>query len=190
MTDEVSGQQVSRNKTFYVLKPLDPEQAQVTTGDDYASLSESQLDQIFQVVSLVMDKKEKRLFKYSDTDGKRNVLAAFWERNDPDLETAINEFKTEFYQRVQLANREYSTETVEGWKTDRGRVLIQYGHPNNIERAPSALGQKPWESWEYYEIEGGVEFFFVDRTGYGIYQLVHSSARDEVQNYDWRRYLE
>ena len=190
VTDEDGDRQVSRKKTFYVLKQSNPEQVQTTTGNDYAALDESQLDEIFQVVSLIMDKKEQRLFKHSDIDGKRNVLAAFWDRNDPDPETALNEFKTQFYQRVQLANREYSSETNEGWKTDRGRVLIQYGQPNNIERAPSALGQKPWESWEYYEIEGGIQFFFVDRTGYGIYQLVHSSARDEVQNYDWRRYLD
>ncbi|MEA3285783.1 MAG: GWxTD domain-containing protein [Candidatus Marinimicrobia bacterium] len=190
VTDQVSGQHVSTKKTFYVLKPSNSEQAQATAGSDYSTLSESQLDDIFKVASLVMAKKEQRLFKYSDIEGKRNVLTAFWDRNDPDPETAINEFKTQFYQRVQLANREYSTETKEGWKADRGRVLIQYGHPNNIERAPSALGQKPWESWEYYEIEGGIQFFFVDRTGYGIYQLVHSSARDEVQNYDWQRYLD
>lgn len=190
LTDETNGQTTSSRKTFYVLKPKGTVKEQTVTDNDYAELNESQIDELFQVIAIVMDKKARRLYKKSDAEGKRNVLTAFWDRNDPDLETPTNEYKISFYQRVQMANRQFSTETGEGWKTDQGRVLIHYGSPNNIERTPSAMGQKPWESWEYYEIEGGVQFIFVDRAGYGTYQLVHSTARDEVQDYGWERLLD
>ncbi len=188
-TDLSTDKNVNQLRTFYVLKPQKKSREPSATENDYANVNETQIDEIFAVVSIIMEKNDERLYKRSDIDGKRNVLTAFWDRNDPDPDTKVNEFKNEFYSRVQLANREYSLETEAGWKTDRGRVLIKYGKPNNIDRYPSSLGQKPWETWHYYEIEGGVQFIFVDRTGYGSFQLVHSDARDEVQDYNWERYL-
>lgn len=191
MTDDSNAKTVSTLKTFYVLRPksIKANESSVTQTD-YSSLTEQQVDDIFKVVSIIMNKKERRLFKKSDLSGKQNVLTAFWDRNDPTPDTEENEYKTSFYERVQLANREYGSETDAGWETDRGRVLIHYGRPSNVETHPSSLDSKPWESWQYYGIEGGVQFIFVDRSGYGKYQLVHSTARDEVQDYEWQRYLD
>ncbi len=189
LTDEASQKSVSRKKTFYVLRPKLAEQAKTVAEDEYTSLNEAQLDDLFKVVKIIMGKREQQLFKQSDLGGKQRILTAFWSRNDPDPETEINEYKEEFYSLVQFANREFGSERDEGWKTDQGRVLIQYGRPNNIERNPYSLEQKPWEVWEYYEVEGGAQFFFVDRTGFGSFQLVHSTARSEVQDYNWERYL-
>ena len=189
ITDDVTKQTSSQNRTFYVLKETISNQNVTEKQDDYAGLSGLQLDDIYKVASIIMDKKEKRLFEKSDDVGKRKVLSTFWERRDPDPSTPINEFKIEFYQRVQMANRDFGSESDSGWKTDRGRVLIKYGPPNNIEKQQSSVDQKPWVAWEYYDIEGGVSFIFIDRTGYGSYQLVHSDARDEVQDYEWEKYL-
>lgn len=188
--DEVTGQTATQKRTFYILRPTSRAKDEAEMGGEYDELSASQIDDIYRVVKLVMNKNEKKLYRRSDDVGKRNVLTAFWKRNDPDPETAGNEFKQEFYQRVQMANREFGSETEEGWGTDRGRVLIKYGKPSNIERQQSSLARKPYVTWEYYDIEGGVHFVFVDRTGYGSYQLVHSDARNEVQDYDWKRFLE
>ena len=189
ITDEVTQRKAGQKRTFYILREAASKQDEAEPQDAYAGLSGTQLDDIYQVVSIIMDKREKRLYEESDEVGKRNVLTTFWERRDPDPETTINEFKVEFYQRVQAANRDFGSESDSGWKTDRGRVLIKYGPPNNIEKMQSALDQKPWITWQYYDIEGGVDFIFVDRTGYGSFQLVHSDASDEVQDADWERFL-
>ncbi|MBT3252917.1 MAG: GWxTD domain-containing protein [Candidatus Marinimicrobia bacterium] len=190
ISDGVTQKTATQKRTFYILRETASKQEETGPKDDYAGLSASQVDDIYKVVSVIMDKKEKRLFEKSDDVGKRRVLTAFWDRRDPDIETPVNEFKVEFYQRVQVANRDFGIESDNGWSTDRGRVLIKYGPPSNIERQQSSLDQKPWVTWEYYDIEGGVHFIFVDRTGYGSFQLVHSNARDEVQDSDWERYLE
>jgi GWxTD domain-containing protein len=189
ISDDVTGQTTSQKRTFYILREAKNNQDRSEANDDYAGLSGLQLDDIYQVVSLIMDKKEKRLYENSDDEGKRAVLSTFWERRDPDPSTPINEFKIEFYKRVQMANRDFGSESDSGWKTDRGRILIKYGPPSNIENQQSSLDQKPWVTWQYYEIEGGVYFVFVDRSGYGSFQLVHSDARDEVQDPDWQRFL-
>jgi len=190
ISDDSNGKSITQKRTFYILRPAASNNTDDSTKSEYAGLDEAQLDDIFKVVNLIMDKNEKRLFTRSDVDGKRNILTAFWDRKDPNPETVMNEFKQEFYQRVQAANSEYGSETDPGWSSDRGRILIKYGKPNNIERQNSSIGQRPWESWQYYEMEGGVTFIFVDRTGYGSYQLVHSDARDEVRDPDWERFLD
>ena len=189
ISDGVTKQSITKKRTFYILRSTANKQQQAEEKDDYAGLSRGQLDDIYNVVSIVMDKKEKRLYENSDDVGKRAVLTTFWERRDPDPDTQINEFKVEFYQRVQVANRDFGSESDAGWKTDRGRILIKYGRPSNIENQQSSLDEKPWITWQYYELEGGAYFIFVDRTGYGSFQLVHSDARDEVQDSDWQRYL-
>lgn len=190
VTDEATQKTSSQKRNFYILRKVGANSEQTIVKDDYAGLSASQVEDIYKVVSIVMDKGEKRMYNRSDDVGRRNILTAFWERNDPNPDTRVNEYKQEFYNRVQLANRDFGSETETGWSTDRGRILIKYGKPDNVERQESSLSQKPWISWQYYEIEGGVEFIFVDRTGYGSYHLVHSDARDEVQDPDWKRFID
>lgn len=187
--DETSGDSVSHKKTFYMVKPRDTADGQQTTSGEYDDLPESELDKIFELVDVIMTEDEKRLFKKSTADGKRKILTAFWARKDPDASTAINEFKQEFYRRVQIANAQFGQENEKGWKTDRGRVLIQYGNPSNVEKHHLTIGQRPWEGWYYYDLEGGVEFIFVDRSGYGRFDLVHSTARNEILDESWERFL-
>jgi len=189
ITDDVTQKTATQKRTFYILRETSSKENASEIKDEYAGLSASQVDDIYKVASVLMDKKEKRLYSKSDNEGKRNVLSSFWDRRDPTPETPVNEFKQQFYQRVQMANRDFGFGSGDGWNTDRGRVLIKYGPPNNIEKQQSSINQKPWVTWQYYEIEGGVQFIFVDRTGYGSFQLVHSDARDEVQDADWNRHL-
>ncbi len=189
VTDEVSKISTNQKRTFYILRNTGKQQNASQSGDEYADLTPAQIDDIYKVVSIIMDKNEKRLYKKSDDMGKRSVLSSFWDRRDPDPETPDNEFKREFYKRVQIANRDFGSDSEEGWSTDRGRILIKYGPPSSIDRQQSSMGERPWIVWEYYEIEGGVQFIFVDKIGFGAFQLVHSDARSEIQDPDWKRFL-
>ncbi|MCF7824768.1 MAG: GWxTD domain-containing protein [Candidatus Marinimicrobia bacterium] len=189
-SDMSNNAQVNQKKTFYVVRPKEIVEEEPTfDSDSYMSMNESQLDEDYQLVSLIMTKKEQKMYKRSKLEAKRRILTSVWMRHDPDPDTPANEFKIEFYKRIQLANREYNSEATEGWKTDRGRVLIQYGQPSTVSRNTTGMGEKPWESWHYFDIQGGIIFVFVDRNGYGDFQLVHSTARDEIQDDSWRRLL-
>ena len=74
----------------------------------------------------------------------------------------------EYYARIRIANERYSHYT-EGWKTDMGMVFIIYGEPSSIERVPFGDYTKPYEVWDYYNINK--RFVFVDNTGFGDYRL-------------------
>jgi GWxTD domain-containing protein len=92
----------------------------------------------------------------------------FWAKRDPDPKTSRNELMEEYYARVAYANKNF-TQYMEGWKTDRGMVLIRFGSPQNVDSHPFDSESKPYEIWYYYDQNR--EFIFVDETGFGDYRL-------------------
>ncbi|MGA3287348.1 MAG: GWxTD domain-containing protein [Bacteroidota bacterium] len=92
----------------------------------------------------------------------------FWAKRNPDSKTSRNELMEEYYARVAYANKNF-TQYMEGWKTDRGMVLIRFGSPQNVDRHPFDSESKPYEIWYYYDQNR--EFIFVDETGFGDYRL-------------------
>jgi GWxTD domain-containing protein len=138
------------------------------------------------VVYIVTD-VERKAFRELATDEERDYfMKQFWDRRDPTPGTMENEMKAEHYRRIGYANEHFST-TVPGWKTDRGRVYIQYGPPDEIETHPSG-GQYvrpaaegggetrtyPFEQWRYKFIDGvgrDVIIEFVDPCLCGEYHM-------------------
>ncbi|MFA6981320.1 MAG: GWxTD domain-containing protein [Ignavibacteriaceae bacterium] len=92
----------------------------------------------------------------------------FWKAKDPNKSTPENEAFNEYYRRVEYANAHF-THYTEGWKSDMGMVYIILGAPNSVDRHPFEYDSKPYEVWEYYQINR--QFIFVDNTGFGDYRL-------------------
>ena len=98
---------------------------------------------------------------------------SLWRARDPDASTARNEFQDAVVARFQQATRRYSGRSP-GWQTDRGRVFIVYGVPEQVDafQSPNALDRT--ERWTY---DGGnTVFVFVDATGSGEYVLTRTNA--------------
>lgn len=94
-----------------------------------------------------------------------------------------------YLKRIELANEKFGGMR-SGWKTDRGRVYLLYGEPDDIERMPSTNVTQAYQIWHYEKIQGGVEFIFADLRGFNRYDLLHSTARGERRNNNWRNMLE
>ncbi|MDI6840586.1 MAG: GWxTD domain-containing protein [bacterium] len=103
----------------------------------------------------------------------------FWKKRDPSPETERNEFEDEYFKRVDYANENFSCAR-KGWKTDRGRVYIKLGPPDEVDSHPFEISQKPYEVWRYYLKK--LEFIFVDEHGFGDYILVYPKYWDEKIN--------
>ena len=99
----------------------------------------------------------------------------FWKTKDPNKSTPENEVFNEYYRRVNYANTNFSHYT-EGWKSDMGMVYIILGVPNSVDRHPFEYDSKPYEIWEYYQINR--QFVFVDYTGFGDYRLTSPFYND------------
>ncbi len=110
---------------------------------------------------------------------KLRRFKSFWKAKDPSPESEFNEMLTEYYRRIAYANANFK-HYFDGWKTDMGMIYIVLGPPNNVERHPFDLDSKPYEIWDYYDINK--RFVFVDQTGFGDFRLLNQ------QYGDWYRY--
>lgn len=107
--------------------------------------------------------------KAATPDEKQKRFLEFWSNRNLASKVLNNELMEEYYSRVEYANKNFATSYMEGWRTDRGMVFIQYGSPQNIERHPFDSDNKPYEIWYYYDQNR--EFIFIDETGFGDYRL-------------------
>ncbi len=100
---------------------------------------------------------------------KLELFQAYWKKQDPTPNTPENEVFDEYYARVAYANAHFS-QYFPGWRSDMGMVFILLGPPDNIDKHPFDINAKPYEIWEYYDLNRS--FIFVDETGFGDYRLI------------------
>lgn len=192
VTDLSSGEVATRSKKFFVYKPDSSSQPMTASagGVDYSNMSEAELEEEFNSMAPLLTGNEKRNFKRAGLEGKQNLMTQFWEKRDPDPSTRINELQIEYSQRLEYVKNHYGNQQTPSYRTDRGRVYLVYGEPDEVERNPVSVNAKPYEIWLYHSVQGGVEFVFVDRSGFGVYELVHSTARNELYDPNWRQYIQ
>jgi GWxTD domain-containing protein len=133
------------------------------------------------VVYIIADEERSAFEKLTSDEEREKFIEQFWARRDPTMGTARNEFKEEHYRRIAYANDRFGTIGRSGWQTDRGRIYIVYGPPDQVE-AHMQGPQKPNPSqiWTYRHVDGVGDFVsitFIDRTGRGDYRLAPGNAR-------------
>src|SRR5256885_6002939 len=141
-------------------------------------------------VTYIITDEEKKAFKKLATDDERErFIEEFWRRRDPDPDTEENEFKEEYYERIAYANEHFAS-GIPGWKSDRGRIWIMYGKPDERETHPmggnydrpsyeggGSTTTYPFETWFYRYLAGvgsGIEIEFVDPSGSGEYRIARN----------------
>ena len=150
-------------------------------------------------VAYIITDEERKAFRKLETDDERErFIEEFWRRRDPDPDTDENEYREEYYERIAYANEHFAS-GIPGWKTDRGRIYIMYGKPDEkeshpaggpYEREPSEGGGQtttyPFEKWFYRYLPGigsGIDIEFVDPTGSGEYRIARNpDEKDALLN--------
>ncbi|MDZ7725264.1 MAG: GWxTD domain-containing protein [candidate division KSB1 bacterium] len=155
----------------------------------YDQLNEKELDQEFQYLRYINTRKDRKVWKGLSLSEKREFLPSLWMEYDKSPETPINEFKRQYLQRIQQANALFGNNNKAGWKTDRGRILVIYGRPDDVERNSIVGIEREYHVWHYYDILGGAIFVFVDKRDLGNLELVHSTAPRELHDPDWQRWI-
>lgn len=155
-------------------KKLDDEKAKFKIKWTEELLLEHNWKLVVNQIALIAEQKEIKQLEEAETlDERKAALKAYWDSNDPFPETPLNELKAEFYRRIRVANENFGYLTRPGWETDRGRVLVRYGVPNQIEDFPFSLGSYPYQEWHYYTAIRYRTFTFVDDNHDGDYRLVY-----------------
>lgn len=150
-------------------------------------------------VVYIITPEERNAFLHLQTNEEREqFIEQFWQRRNPDPEFVENTYKEEHYRRIAYANEHFSS-GVPGWRTDRGRIYIMWGPPDEIETHPSGGAYErppeegggqtstyPFEKWRYRYLEGigeDVNLEFVDPSMSGEYHLtMDPSEKDALTN--------
>src|SRR5271154_1149252 len=151
-----------------------------------------------EVVYIITD-EEKKAFKAFSTDEEREqFIEQFWLRRDPTPDTEENEFREEHYRRIAYANERFAS-GIPGWKSDRGRIYIIYGPPDEIESHASGgtyerpmeegggeTSTYPFEQWRYRYLEGigtNIIIEFVDPSMSGEYHMTMDPSEKDALLY-------
>ena len=130
--------------------------------------------QFLSEVRYLISKKEKKIFQRTPAEERKQFIEEFWLERDPDPTTPENEFRDEYYRRIDVANHLFRAGDA-GWLSDRGRIYILLGDPERRDVYPTGYTfyEPPVEIWYY----GFFPIIFVDSRREGIYRLDASSAR-------------
>lgn len=148
---------------------------------------------------IILEEEMQAFKQFSNDEERENFIEQFWIRRDPTPDTLENEYREEHYRRIAYANERFAAGKA-GWRTDRGRIYVMFGPPDQIDSHPSGgsydrpieegggrTSTFPFETWRYryLELEGGgqqeVELEFVDTCMCGDYHLtIDRSEKDAL----------
>jgi GWxTD domain-containing protein len=138
------------------------------------------------VAYIITPEERKAFLQLSTNEEREEFIEQFWQRRNPNPESPDNTFKEEHYRRIAYANQHFASGWP-GWRTDRGRIYIVWGPPDQIDARPSGGPYQrtpdegggyttvyPFEDWRYHYLEGignDITLEFVDTTMTGDYHL-------------------
>ena len=185
---------VTRSATF-VMAGFETETAIASavgqSRDVFGQLTEAQLDTLYRPLIYLMEMGERGIYEGLSVEGKRNYLRQFWDRRDPSPGTPGNELQDQFYRLIARANRDYregGAGQIPGWRTDRGRIFVKYGEPDEVLRRPQSGSTRPYEVWKFTRGRFR-KFVFYDETGIGNYALIWTNEQREPSRANWAELL-
>ena len=198
---DLGGKAVERSATFTMARldetlAKDAARRDAAKGTDdgyFDAMDDKAIDAAKEPLILIAASGE--LSKYSkdlSLSGKRRFMVEFWQKRDLVPSTPENETREKFYAAVDYANRTYGEKgraAVPGWKTDRGRIYVRNGTPDDVLSRPMAGRSPPYEVWRFRTGKDRY-YIFVDRAnGLGNFQLVNSNDIKEPGQPDWQELL-
>ena len=151
--------------------------------------------QWLQEVEVLIRPNELDAWNKLDNDEEREqFILEFWRLRDTDPDTEENEYREAYFERLAYVNEHFAA-GIPGYKTDRGKIYLKWGKPDEIESHPSggmytrasyegggSTSTYPFEKWWYRHLPGrsDVELEFVDPSGTGEYRLARNPFEKEA----------
>jgi GWxTD domain-containing protein len=148
-----------------------------------------------EVHEIITDAERRAFLQLSTNEERQQFIEIFWDRRNPEPDSPVNSYKEEHYRRLAYADEHFSSGIL-GRKTDRGRIYILWGTPDEIESHPTggtyarpmsqgggSTSTYPWELWRYRHLEGigeNIEIEFVDPSGSGEYHITSDPCEKDA----------
>lgn len=141
---------------------------------------------IKQMMYITTEKEQKYL---ENLQGSEQVKAfkAFWDSVNTNPLSEESGPMFEYYDRISYSLQHFSTfsKWQDGWKSDRGRVYVMMGTPDEVVHNPNSMDSKPYDVWYYYAPRRRM-FVFIDQSGFGDYRLQNVQDLDPKDS-TWSR---
>jgi len=125
-------------------------------------------------VRYIITGEERKTFLDLPPSERPRFIEEFWKKRDLEPGTEVNEYKNEYLKRIEEAKHLFPEGGTSGWLTDRGRIYILLGPPEQREQYPRGYSfyGVPMEIWHY----GFYQIIFFDRRWNGNFELDAQSA--------------
>src|SRR5215831_12967534 len=173
-------------QVFAQVKPTDDPQSKARKNKPETDRSFSEW--LKEVGPILSESELEAAKKLTSSEEREKFIEIIWHSRDPDPDTEENEYREAYYERLAYVNEHFSS-GIPGYKTDRGRIYLKYGKPDEVDSHPAggpyerdlsegggSTSTYPFEKWFYRNIPGlsGAEIEFVDPTGTGQYRLANN----------------
>ncbi|MEO0091837.1 MAG: GWxTD domain-containing protein [candidate division WOR-3 bacterium] len=172
LKDNSSNQITNKKKLFYI---GEKEISQVAFTKTDLSLEDTLY---YRKIDLLATPKEIKQYQKLNPEGKIEFLRHFWRKNN----------YVEFLKRMKYVETKYQLTGKPGWESDRGKIYVKYGAPDEIVAHTMIEHVKPHEHWYYYE--KGFHFIFIDIRSDGTFPLIYSNTDLEKKHPEWEKYID
>jgi GWxTD domain-containing protein len=95
-------------------------------------------------VALLITQEEKAEFMKIKTDEEKDkFIEIFWAKRDPSPRTKENDFKDEWYQRLEHVKKTFTLGSKKRWRSDMGKVYMFFGPPSQTTSKPPRTRREP-----------------------------------------------
>lgn len=159
-----------------------------TSNTDESVASAGVADFVKDVFQCVASPDEMSDYDKLTDEAKSRFLNSYFTGKSSQMQTGKNAYLAELYNRYKYANENFGWAGREGWKSDRGRILIKYGMPEEINHHFSEIDTNPYAVW-IYEDNRRFEFIFGDLRNDGRLTLLHATIEGETSNPYWKEQI-
>ena len=174
---------------------LDTISADALQKEFVAEMDDQKLKFSLKAIGMNISDTETASFKAMMSDTSREVkqryLFKYWAKKNPTLPEQAHD---EYMMVARAVDKTYNNGYGYGFETDRGRVFLRYGRPDDVVTVENEPNAPPYEVWIYYKLvrteQTNVKFLFYNpKLIANGYTLLHSTCRGETSNPRWQHEL-
>ena len=147
----------------------------ISFGDEWGI---APLEEMLSYLRYFADASRLRALREAAPEARASAWMTFWRETDPDPQTTEHEGLRDYFRRLVTVNERFREEASAGWLTERGKVFITLGEPDQIlEQGDVGIGSRGrLQIWQY--LQHRTQFVFVDQSGFGRWRLTPASEAE------------
>jgi GWxTD domain-containing protein len=147
----------------------------ISFGDEWGI---APLEEMLSYLRYFADASRLQTLQEAAPESRASAWMAFWRETDPDPQTTEHEALRDYFRRLITVNERFREESSAGWLTERGKVFITLGEPDQIlEQGDVGIGSRGRiQMWQY--LQHRTQFVFVDQSGFGRWRMTPASEAE------------